>query len=143
VSQTGSLTPDHYTSRIDLFPTSDLSVQHGVGKISTRATTLVQTSLRSKSAVGSYGCSKFWESHRDNFGTPFRESREFVPFGCSFHCELQRILYGGRWCFPPSPGRGESYVFKCPWLVLTPKGVPNAKLTSRDWFLDTDSHKLS
>ncbi len=43
----------------------------------------------------------------------------------------------------PSPGRGESCVFKCPWLVPTPKGVPNAKLTSRGWFLDAESHKLN
>jgi hypothetical protein len=77
------------------------------------------------------------------FGTPFRESREFVPFRCSLHGELQRILYGGRWWLPPSSGRGESCVSKCPWLVPTPKGVPNAKLTSRGWFLDADSHKLS
>jgi hypothetical protein len=40
---------------------------------------------------------------------------------------------------PPSPGRGESCVSKCPWPVPTPKGVPNAKLTSRGWFLDADS----
>jgi hypothetical protein len=80
---------------------------------------------------------------RDNFGTPFRESREFVPFGCSLHRELQSILYGGRWWLPPSPGRGESCVSKCPWLVPTPKGVLNAKLTSRGWFLDADSHELN
>jgi hypothetical protein len=55
----------------------------------------------------------------------------------------QRILYGGRWWLPPSPGRGESCVSKCPWQVPTPKGVPNAKLTSCGWFLDADSHKLS
>jgi hypothetical protein len=61
-------------------------------KISTRATTLVQTLSRSNSAVGSYRGSKFRESRRDNFGTPFWESREFVPFGCSLHGELQRIL---------------------------------------------------
>jgi hypothetical protein len=42
---------------------------HGVGKISTRATTSVQTSSRSKSAVESYGGSKFRESRRDNFET--------------------------------------------------------------------------
>jgi hypothetical protein len=54
---------------------------------------------------------------RDNFGTPTWESRENVPFGCSFRGELQRILYGGRWWLPPSPGRGESCVSKCPWLV--------------------------
>jgi hypothetical protein len=78
-----------------------------------------------------------------HFGSPFRESWEFVPFGCSLHGELQRILYGGRWWLPPSPGRGESCVSKCLWLVPTPKGVPNAKLTSCGWFLDADSHKLS
>jgi len=44
----------------------------------------------------------------DNFGTPLWESREKVPFGCKSRGELQRILYGGRWWLPPSPGRGES-----------------------------------
>jgi hypothetical protein len=53
-SQTGSLTPDHWKSGIDLFPTSELKVPHGVEKISTRATTLVQTSLQLDSIVGSY-----------------------------------------------------------------------------------------
>jgi hypothetical protein len=62
---------------------------------------------------------------RDNFGTPTWESREKEPFGCSPYGALQRILYGGRWWLPPSPGRGESCVSKCPWLVPTPKGVPN------------------
>jgi hypothetical protein len=37
------------------------------------------------------------------------------------------------------PGRGVSRGPKCPWLVPTPKGVPNAKLTSCGWFLDADS----
>ncbi len=45
---------------------------------------------------------------RDSFGTPLWESREKVPFGCTSRRELQRILYGGRWCLPLSPGRGES-----------------------------------
>ncbi len=104
-------------------------MQHGVEKISTRATTLIETLSRSNSTVGSYGGSKVQESRRDNFGTPFRESREFVPFGCSLCDQSQRILYGGRWWFPPSPRRRESCVSKCPWQVLTPKGVPNVKLT--------------
>jgi hypothetical protein len=60
---------------------------------------------------------------RDNFGTPTWESREKEPFGCSPRGALQRILYGGRWWLPPSPGRGESSGPKCPWLVPTPKGV--------------------
>jgi hypothetical protein len=57
--------------------------------------------------------------------------------------ERRRELYGGRWWLPPNPGRGESCVSKCPWLVPTPKGVLNAKLTSCGWFLDANSYKLS
>jgi len=107
------------------------------------AHTLVQTLSRSDSAVGSYGRSKFRESSRDSFGTPFWESQQNVPFGCSLGGELQRILYGGRWWLPLSPGRGESCMSKCPWQVPTPKGVPNAKLTFCGWFLDADSHELN
>jgi hypothetical protein len=47
---------------------------------------------------------------RDSFETPPWESREKEPFECSLHQKLQRILYGGRWWLPPSPGRGESSV---------------------------------
>ncbi len=46
--------------------------------------------------------------NRDSFGTPLWESREKEPFGCKCGGKLQRILYGGRWWLPPSPGRGES-----------------------------------
>jgi hypothetical protein len=108
-----------------------------------RATTLIQDSSRSKLGARSYGRSKFQESSRDNFGTPFRESQQNVPFRCSLGDQSQRILYGGRWWLPLSPGRGESCVSKCPWQVPTPKGVPNAKLTLFGWFLDADSHELS
>jgi hypothetical protein len=45
---------------------------------------------------------------QDSFETPPWESREKVSFGCSPREELQRILYGGMWWLPPSPGRGES-----------------------------------
>jgi len=62
---------------------------------------------------------------RDSFGTPPWESQENVPFGCSSRGELQRILYGGRWWLPPSPGRGESCVSKCPWLVPIPRMLTN------------------
>jgi len=43
---------------------------------------------------------------RDNFGIPTWESREKESFGSSLRGETQRILYGGRWCLPPSSGRG-------------------------------------
>jgi hypothetical protein len=46
--------------------------------------------------------------NRDSFRTPLWESREKESFGCKCNGELQRILYGGRWWLPPSPGRGES-----------------------------------
>jgi hypothetical protein len=46
--------------------------------------------------------------NRNSFGTPLWESREKEPFGCKSRVELQRILYGGRWWFPLSLGRGES-----------------------------------
>jgi hypothetical protein len=44
-------------------------VRHVVEKISTRTTTLVETSLQSDSVVGSYELSKSRDSNRDNFGT--------------------------------------------------------------------------
>ncbi len=76
---------------------------------------------------------------RDNFGTPTWESREKEPFGCSLRGALQNILYGGRWWLPPSPGRGESRVSKCPCLVPTPKGVSECELTTLWFVLDADS----
>ncbi len=42
---------------------------HGVGNISMRATTLVETLSQSDSAVGSYEHSKSRDSNRDSFGT--------------------------------------------------------------------------
>jgi len=76
---------------------------------------------------------------RDNFGTPTWESREKEPFGCSLSGASQRILYGGRWWLPPSPGRDESCGPKCPWLVSTPKSVPECELTTLWFVLDADS----
>ncbi len=54
---------------IDLFPNSELRVRYVVGKISTRATTLVRTSSRSNFAVGNYERPKSQDSTRDSFGT--------------------------------------------------------------------------
>jgi len=81
-------------------------------------------------------------STRDNFGTPPWESREKEPFECSLHWELQRILYGGRWWLPPSPGHGESSESKWPWLVATPKGVPECELTLLWLVLDAVSSEI-
>jgi hypothetical protein len=46
--------------------------------------------------------------NQDSFETPLWESREKVSFGCKCGRETQRILYGGRWWLPLSPGHGES-----------------------------------
>jgi len=126
-------------------PLPDVSLKSAtrLRKLSTRATTLIQDSSQSKFRARSYACSKFRESSRDTFETPFRESQQNVPFGCSIRDQPQRILYGGRWWLPSNPGRGESCVSKCPWQIPTPKGVPNAKLTWFGWFLDANSHELS
>jgi hypothetical protein len=45
---------------------------------------------------------------RDSFGTPPWEPQEKVPFECGSREATHRILYGGRWWLPPSPGPGES-----------------------------------
>jgi len=76
---------------------------------------------------------------RDNFGTPTWESREKEPFGCSPRNVAQTILYGGSWWLPPSLGRGVSRGPKCPWLVPTPKGVPECELTTWVVCFDADS----
>ncbi len=68
-----------------------MRVRYVVGKISTRATSLVQTSLRSDLEVGSYELPKFQDSTRDNFGiisglqlgSPGKKSHlDVVPVGC-------------------------------------------------------------
>jgi hypothetical protein len=67
--------------------------------------------------------------NRDSFGTPLWESREKMSFGCSVGRELQKILYGGRWWLPPSPGRGESSESKLPVACPNTKGVSECELT--------------
>ncbi len=118
-------------------------MRHGVGKISTRATTLVQTLSRSNSAVGSYDGSKFRESRRDNFGTI--SGLHFGSLGNLCHldvaptgrCRVYYREYGGG--ILPSPGRGVSCGPKCPWLVPTPKGVSECELITWVVGLDADS----
>ncbi len=42
-----------------------------------------------------------------------------------------------------SPGRGESSVSKCPWLVATPKGVFECEQTFLWLVLDADSSEIN
>jgi hypothetical protein len=54
-SQTANLTPDQKKSRIDPIYLSTDNVRHIVEKLSTRATTLLQTTPQSKVCSQSYG----------------------------------------------------------------------------------------
>jgi hypothetical protein len=65
-----------------------------------------------RSKQGIMSCQSLKSPNRDSFETPPWESREKVPFGCRCGGVTQRILYGGRWWLPPSPGHGESYESK-------------------------------
>ncbi len=55
------------------------------------------------------------QSHRSlnfkNFEIPTWELWDKMTFGCWPCGQVQRILYGGKWWFPPSLGRGEFYEF--------------------------------
>jgi len=57
-----SLTPNQKKSKIDLIYLFVDGVRHTVGKISTRATTLLKTMPRFKVYSQSYGAPKSWES---------------------------------------------------------------------------------
>jgi len=138
-SQTGSLTPDHKsresTSSQRLQIKCDKALESFRGELQLwfrpHSNRRLEPGVVSVQSPGS----PTW----DSFGTPTWESREKESFGCSSREELQRILYGGRWWLPPSPGRDESCVSKCPWLVPTPKGVPKCELTLLWLVLDADS----
>ncbi len=77
----------------------------------------------------------------------FRDSHAGVPGvpGQNGHLDAtpaasRRVYYkeyGGD--ILPSPGRGVSCGPKCPWLVPTPKGVPECELTTLWFVLNADS----
>jgi hypothetical protein len=79
-SQIASLTPDQKKSGIDPIYLAAGNVRHTVGKLSTRATTLLQTALQSELCTRSYAPSKSRESQlagfRDSHAGVPRESRE-------------------------------------------------------------------
>jgi hypothetical protein len=72
----------------------------------------------------------FGSPNRDNFETPLWESREKVPFGCKCNGETQRILYGGRWCFPQVRAVVSQVNSVLPVACPSTKGVRECKLTN-------------
>jgi len=62
-SQIANLTPDQKKLGIDPIYLAVEGVQHTIGKLSMRATTLHQTALQSEVCLQSYGAPKSRESH--------------------------------------------------------------------------------
>jgi len=121
-SQTAILTPDQKKSRIDLIYLSSNGVRHIVGKLSTRATSLLEITSRFGVWSQSYGAPKSRESQLGRFW--------------NFHLGVagQKVIW--MW----APWRGAEYTIRgkvvaspqvrvvvslvcpcCPWLVLAPK----------------------
>ncbi len=67
---------------------------------------LLQTLSQSEVGARSYERPKSQESKPRQF-RDLVESRDKEPFGRGRGGATQKILYGGRWWLPPSPGRGE------------------------------------
>ncbi len=63
-------------------------------------------------------------------GLPFGSLEREKPFGCGPSGEVQSILEGGRWWFPPSSGHGESCVFVLPVARPSTKKCSNYALTT-------------
>jgi len=113
-SRIASLTPDHKRSGIDLFSMSDSRVQHGVGKLLMRATTLLQTTLRSKVCLQSYGAPKSWESHSGVLGK--------IAIWMWAPWRVTEYTIRGKVVASPQVRAMVSLVCPCcPWLVLAPR----------------------
>jgi len=97
-------------------------VRHTFGKLSTRATTLLQTASRSEVCSQSYGVPKSRESQL----AQFRDSHSGVP-GEKNHLDVgsmasHRVYYKGEGGGFPQVRAMVSLVRSCcPWLVLAPK----------------------
>ncbi len=73
-----------------------------------KATRLLQTSSQLESEQKVIIPQSGGSPKQNNFGTLPWESRDKKPFECRCRGKAQRILYGGRWWLPASPGHGES-----------------------------------
>jgi hypothetical protein len=87
------LTPDHKRSGIDPKYLAAENVQHIVGKVSMRPTTLLETASRSEVCFESYEASKLRESRKCAIsGLPRGSPGTKWPFGCHPRDESQSIL---------------------------------------------------
>jgi hypothetical protein len=121
-SQIANLTPNQKKSRIDPIYLDADNVPHTIEKLSTRATTLLETVVRSEVCLQGYAASKSQESCRAGF----RDSHAGVP-GEKNHfdvgpVERPRVYYKGEGGGFPQVQAVVSLVCPCcPWFVLAPK----------------------
>ncbi len=121
-SQIASLIPNQKKSGIDPIYLAADDVRHIVGKLSTTATTLLQTAPRSEVCLQSYGAPKSRESSLARF----RDSHSGVP-GKKSHLDVGPVercivYYKGEGGGFPQVRAVVSLVCPCcPWLVLAPK----------------------
>ncbi len=121
-SQTASLTPNQKKSRIDPIYLAADNLRHIVEKLSTRATTLLQTAPQSEVGSQSYGAPKsqesrlarFWDSH---LGVPGEKNH--LDVGPVERCRVYYKGEGG--AFPQVRAVVSLVCLCCLWLVLAPK----------------------
>jgi len=121
-SQTASLTPDQKKLGIDPIYLAVDDVPHTVEKLLTRATTLLQNSLRSEVYSQSYGAPKL----RESLLAGFRDSHAGVPREKSHldvgPMERSRVYYKGEGGgFPQVRAVVNLVCSCCPWFVLALK----------------------
>jgi hypothetical protein len=121
-SQIVSLISDQKKLKIDLIYLVVDNVPHTVAKLSTRATTLLETALRSEVCSQSYGASKSRESPLAGF----RDSHAGV-LGEKSHLDVgpverSRVYYKGEGGgFPQVRAVVNLMCSCCSWLILAPK----------------------
>ncbi len=121
-SQTASLAPDQKKSGIDPIYLATDDVWHTIGKLSRRATTLLQTAPRSEVCSQSYGAPKLQES----WLARFRDSHAGI-LGKKSHLDVGpvercRVYYKGEGGgFPQVQAVVSLLCPCCSWVVLAPK----------------------
>jgi hypothetical protein len=118
-SQTVNLIPDHKKSGINPIYLAVGGVPHIVGKLSTRATTLLETALQSEVCSQSYGAPKLRESQMAGFRDSHSGEKSHLDVG---PVARHSVYYKGEGGGFPQVRAMVSLVCPCySWLVLAPR----------------------
>jgi hypothetical protein len=121
-SQIGNLTSDHQKSRIAPISSQANGTRHTVGRFSTRATTLLETSSQLKVYTQSYGPPKSWKSQLWEFQDfQVGVSRQNAIWMMVPWQAIEYIIRGKVVASPKSGPWWILWVRICLWLVLAPK----------------------